>query len=375
MTIATGEPPGSTITTEPTRWSRISRATETALASGAAVTTPAVMISLSFTARTLPGDEQRTTATTPVVPLEAGAGPENPPCPACGEPLFGWIDLRAGLAGPVSRCESCGLGVVGEPGSVEEALRGAGPARATARRSGSPTAAASPPGSAAPAGPGWSPAAATSSRPSRCAGWSPTATRSSAAARWAPGAGIATMWQTVLNGFTFGRNVALGALGRAPRGAGGQPWQRRLDALICVVVAIPALLVAVPLELIAAALAARRRAEPAARAALTGAAALGEAFAGLADQRHGLGKRTRIASRTCIACSSLLPVSSRRPIEATVISTASLIALSAQATRWEDCICSESSSMRARNSSGSPKRLKGLPSMPGMKAERGSGTS
>ena len=50
-------------------------------------------------------------------------------------------------------------------------------------------------------------------------------------------------------------------------------------------------------------------------------------------------------------------------IEATVISTASLIALSAQATRCEDCICSESSSIRVRNSSGSPKRLKGLPSM------------
>ena len=55
---------------------------------------------------------------TPVVPLEAGAGPDNPPCPACGEPLFGWIDLRAGLAGPVSRCESCGLGVVAEPGAT-----------------------------------------------------------------------------------------------------------------------------------------------------------------------------------------------------------------------------------------------------------------
>ena len=39
---------------------------------------------------------------TPVVPLEAGAGPDNPPCPACGEPLFGWIDARPGLAGPVS---------------------------------------------------------------------------------------------------------------------------------------------------------------------------------------------------------------------------------------------------------------------------------
>src|SRR3954447_19690537 len=59
---------------------------------------------------------------TPVVPLEAGAGPDTPPCPACGEPLFGWIDDRPGLAGAVSRCESCGLGVVGTPGSAGEAL-------------------------------------------------------------------------------------------------------------------------------------------------------------------------------------------------------------------------------------------------------------
>ena len=58
-----------------------------------------------------------------MVPLEAGAGPDNPPCPACGEPLFGWIDLRPGLAGPVRRCESCGLGIVAEPGGVEDALR------------------------------------------------------------------------------------------------------------------------------------------------------------------------------------------------------------------------------------------------------------
>src|ERR1700710_2580344 len=59
----------------------------------------------------------------PVVPLEAGAGPENPPCPACGEPLFGWLSPQLGLRGPVSRCESCGLGVVGTPGGPEEALR------------------------------------------------------------------------------------------------------------------------------------------------------------------------------------------------------------------------------------------------------------
>jgi len=62
------------------------------------------------------------------------------------------------------------------------------------------------------------------------------------------------MWQTILNGFTFGRNVALGALGRSAPVPAEQPWQRRLDGLISVIVALPALLFAVPLELIAAAL-------------------------------------------------------------------------------------------------------------------------
>jgi hypothetical protein len=71
--------------------------------------------------------------------------------------------------------------------------------------------------------------------------------------RWSPGAGIAAMWQTVLNGFTFGRNVALGALGRAASVPAEKPWQRRLDTLISIIVAIPVLLVAVPLELTAAA--------------------------------------------------------------------------------------------------------------------------
>jgi hypothetical protein len=189
---------------------------------------------------------------TPVVPLEAGAGPGNPPCPACGEPLFGWIDSRPGLAGPVSRCESCGLGVVGDGGDVEEALAALGrPDKAgglrIADRAGF---------SAWIGGAGW-------------AGLEPgsrylytvesvrrlVANRDQvvARARWSPGAGIATMWQTVLNGFTFGRNVALGALGRTTAVPAEKLWQRRLDAMISVVVAIPALLVAVPLELTAAA--------------------------------------------------------------------------------------------------------------------------
>jgi hypothetical protein len=186
------------------------------------------------------------------VPLEAGAGPANPPCPACGEPLFGWIDSRPGLAGPVRRCESCGLGVVAEPGDVDEALA----ALDRHARDGVVRIADRAAFSAWIGGAGW-------------AGLEPgsrylftvesvrrlVANRDQAVvrARWAPGAGIATMWQTILNGFTFGRNVASGALGRGRAVPAERRWQRRLDALISIVVAIPTLLVAIPLELTAAA--------------------------------------------------------------------------------------------------------------------------
>ncbi len=189
---------------------------------------------------------------TPVVPLEAGIGPENPPCPACGEPLFGWIDARPGLAGAVSRCESCGLGAVGDPGDPATALReldrfGDAQAVLIANRGGF---------SAWIGGAGW----AGLEPGSRYLFTTEAARRLVArrdqvvkSTRWAPAAGLATMWQTILNGFTFGRNVALGKLGRATAVPAGAPWQRRLDGLISVVVAIPALLVALPLELGAAA--------------------------------------------------------------------------------------------------------------------------
>jgi hypothetical protein len=188
----------------------------------------------------------------PVVPLEAGAGPDNPPCPACGEPLFGWIDERPGLSGPVSRCESCGLGVVGEPGAAAEALRdldrlGDTQVLTIANRGGF---------SAWIGGAGWAGLEKgahylfTVEAVRRLVAHRDQVVRS---ARWRPGAGIAAMWQTILNGFTFGRNVALGALGRSASVPAEQPWQRRLDGLICVAVAIPAMLFAVPMELIAAA--------------------------------------------------------------------------------------------------------------------------
>jgi hypothetical protein len=189
---------------------------------------------------------------TPVVPLEAGAGPDNPPCPACGEPLFGWIDQRAGIAGPVSRCESCGLGVVAGAGSVEDVLRdldrlSSGGTIRIANRGGF---------AAWIGGAGWpglepgAPYLYTAESVRRL-----IANRDQVvtATRWAPADGIATMWQTVLNGFTFGRNVALGAIGRARSVPAERPWQRRMDAGISVVVAVPALLFAAPMELIAAA--------------------------------------------------------------------------------------------------------------------------
>lgn len=192
---------------------------------------------------------------TPVVPLEAGAGPENPPCPACGEPLFGWIDQRPGLIGPVSRCESCGLGVVAAPGEPGEALHELDGLESEDRL----TIANRAGYAASIGGAGWAGLEHgarylfTVEAVRRLVARRDQVVRS---ARWAPGAGIVTMWQTVMNGFTFGRNVALGALGRSTAVPAEQPWQRRLDAVISVIVAIPALIAALPLELIGAA---RRR--------------------------------------------------------------------------------------------------------------------
>jgi hypothetical protein len=188
---------------------------------------------------------------TPVVPLEAGAGPDNPPCPACSEPLFGWLDARPGLHGPVRRCESCGLGVVGDADGSADALAALDRLdRDEAIRIVSRASFAAWIGSA-----GWA-----GLEPESHYLFTPEAVRRLIAnrdqvvtsARWMPGVGVASMWQTLLNGLTFGRNVALGTLGRGTAVPARRPWQRRLDMVISVLAAIPAILVAVPLELIAA---------------------------------------------------------------------------------------------------------------------------
>jgi hypothetical protein len=193
------------------------------------------------------------TEITRVVPLEAGAGPENPPCPACGEPLFGWIAEKPGLAGPVRRCESCGLGVVGDPGGHEEALRELdglqkeGALRIVNRGS----------FAAALGGAGWSglrPKAKylfTLESVRRLVAHRDQVVRSR---RWMPAASLVATEQTLLNSVTFGHNVGVGVLREGP----GVPtpgipapeiWQRRIDVLASCVLALPALLIAIPVEL------------------------------------------------------------------------------------------------------------------------------
>jgi hypothetical protein len=186
----------------------------------------------------------------PVVPLEAGAGPDNPPCPACGEPLFGWIGTKPGLDGPVRRCESCGLGVIGSSSDPEGALRELD----GLRRGDGPRIANRASFASSLGGAGW-----CGLRPGVGYLFTVEAVRRLAAhrdqvvssSRWAPVASLAATWQTLLNSVTFGHNVALGALGRADAVPAKRPWQRRIDALASVVLAIPALLIAAPVELAA----------------------------------------------------------------------------------------------------------------------------
>jgi len=184
---------------------------------------------------------------TQVVPLEAGAGPDNPPCPACGEPLFGWLAARPGLRGAVSRCESCGLAVIGGDGELEEALRELDRLGGSRPRIANRASFAASLGSA-----GWA-----GLEPGARYLFTVEAVRRLIARRdqivrgrrWSPAASLAITWQTLLNSVTFGHNVALGALGRGQAAPAGRPWQRRIDALISVVLAIPALVVALPIEL------------------------------------------------------------------------------------------------------------------------------
>lgn len=199
----------------------------------------------------------------PHVPLEAGAGPDNPPCPACGEPLFPWVGMPVGT-GTAHRCEGCGLGVLiqnetparpdldaaFDPGTTEGALRAVDEALDD---EGTLVFANRASFQASLTGGAWS--GLGTDRPYV---FTADALRDLVAnrdqvvtgVRWLPGAGIAGMWQSGINMFTFGQNIVLGSLGRAFTVPARRRWQRALDWFISVALAIPAFVVAVPLELL-----------------------------------------------------------------------------------------------------------------------------
>jgi hypothetical protein len=191
-------------------------------------------------------DELTTRA--PTVPLEAGASPDNPPCPACGEPLFGWLAEQERLGAPVQRCEACGLGVVGESAGTEEALdtldRLGDQERARIVNRAS--------FACSIGGAGWAglePGAHylfTVESVRRLVSQRDQVVRRR---RWVAGASILLTWQTMLNSVTFGHNVALAWLGTGAAAAADERWQRRIDALASFVLALPALIFALPVEL------------------------------------------------------------------------------------------------------------------------------
>ncbi len=162
------------------------------------------------------------------------------------------MGAQPGLRGAISSCEVCGLGVVGQLGSSEEALEVLGALLQDGKLrfinwGGF---------SAAFGGGGWAglqPRARflfTAEAVKRLLGIDDQIVKKS---RWSPASGVAITWQTLINSLTFGRNDALAAFGRAEATRATKPWQRRIDALISLALAIPALLVALPIELCGAA--------------------------------------------------------------------------------------------------------------------------
>jgi hypothetical protein len=183
------------------------------------------------------------------VGLEAGAS-GAPSCPACGKPLFAWIEVTRPARQPlvIDRCESCGLAVGREalpldPEAAAELLLGD---RAPIEME-APTVLRLPDAASAQALVGaesWTGLELTR------AALQPT-TRAAelllprlglrvTGTRRLPVAGMASMWQTILNLLTFNRDFAReAATGRLrPRGGRGSA-AFAIDAAVTVFAAIP----------------------------------------------------------------------------------------------------------------------------------------
>jgi hypothetical protein len=185
-------------------------------------------------------------------------------CPACGEPLFGWLLVESGDHGRpndsvvLERCERCRLGVAANLAPADSAsallgfgrqtsdgrleLRVANRASVQASLGGSHWAALEPKRRLYPTPqslPALAAAAGLEIEELRCA-------RRGLAQAW--------MWQTILNALTFHENFVLEV--RAGTLRPGGVWGRLkfgVDTVVTVLAALPVAIVSVPLELCAAA--------------------------------------------------------------------------------------------------------------------------
>ena len=191
------------------------------------------------------------------VSLEDGASPESARCPACGEPLFVWLETEG--YGPredqiVDRCENCGLAVprddVPSPDeAIDQLLASAGRRgdRITIRVQNSASLqawlGAENWAALAPGG--------HTFKPTKRAAALLLARRGLDLRRvsYLAAAGMASMWQTLLNLLTFHRDFASEAVsGRLRPGTGRGRAAFWIDVIVTVLAAIPTAIIAVILE-------------------------------------------------------------------------------------------------------------------------------
>jgi hypothetical protein len=177
---------------------------------------------------------------------------DPPPCPACGEPLFGWVVVRSRdpeRSGEVvlDRCEACGLGIVHGSRSVDLARSEGGVVVAANRRSWQAGIGAAHWAALEPPARDVYPTPQALGLLCDRAGLEPVRLRQ-------PPLGVnqVWMWQTLLNAFTFHDNFALDVVrGRLRPGSSRGLTAFAIDALVSVVAALPVAIVALPLELLA----------------------------------------------------------------------------------------------------------------------------
>lgn len=189
------------------------------------------------------------------VSLEQGATPGGARCPACEKPLFVWVETEGW--GPredqvIDRCENCGLvvprdsvpsaaeavaGLIGSAGNGHNVFRAPNASSLQAWLGAENWAALRPgDGSLKP-----SPKAVELLLPRR--GLAVTKVRHLASA------GMASMWQTLLNLLTFHRDFASEAFsGRLRPGNGRGLAAYAIDVLVTILAAVPTAILAVILE-------------------------------------------------------------------------------------------------------------------------------